>query len=87
MIQLTWLNCHPASQTLTQRIIPDAVFFRPGHLHIPKRYVRDKHMKFESNNIKDYLVSTEIIDWHTPSVLEKAKKITKDKTTDIDKGC
>lgn len=43
-------------------------------------------LKFESNNINDYLASTKIIDWQTPAIIEKAKEITKDETTEIDKA-
>ncbi len=43
-------------------------------------------MKFESENINDYMASTKIIDWQTPSIIEKAEKITKGKTSEIDKA-
>lgn len=43
-------------------------------------------MKFESNNINDYLASTKIIDWSNPSVIKKAEEVTKGQTTEIDKA-
>ncbi len=42
-------------------------------------------MKLESNKINDYLTATDIVDWGTPPIQQKAKEITKNQTDEISK--